>query len=377
MSTFDAVIVGGGVVGLWVLGVLRKAGFHAVLLEKAALGAGQTLAAQGIIHGGTKYALTGKLNHSSEAVRAMPRRWRQHLDGQCLPDLEQVVINTEKQLMWDTGGLTSPLSSFFASKLMSSRVRQLVGAQCPEILSGKTVYQLDEPVVDVRSLVCELSRLHRDYCFKAEVEAVSQRHDICSVTASGQTLAAHLVINCAGEGNGGLSESAMQCRPLHMVTVSGVLPPLWGHIISAHVNPALTITSHKIANDRIVWYLGGQLAEEGNNRRKQQQLQVARRKLQNLIPDTDWSDTRLRWDAFMVNRAEGKRPDGKRPNEPVVDIKGRVITTWPVKLVFAPLVADRIFKHIQSVVAPSGPHDALQLPFPAVSIARYPWDKRD
>ena len=64
----DAVIVGGGIAGLWTLARLRAEGFNAVLLEDEALGAGQTRYAQGIIHGGTKYALTGKLTASSEAV---------------------------------------------------------------------------------------------------------------------------------------------------------------------------------------------------------------------------------------------------------------------------------------------------------------------
>ena len=62
----DVVIVGGGIAGLWILSALRAEGYQTILLEKDALGAGQTLASQGIIHGGTKYALTGKLTGRSE-----------------------------------------------------------------------------------------------------------------------------------------------------------------------------------------------------------------------------------------------------------------------------------------------------------------------
>ena len=72
----DAVIVGGGIAGMWTLTRLRAEGYNAVLLESEAIGAGQTRYAQGIIHGGTKYALTGKLSASSEAVANMPAVWR-------------------------------------------------------------------------------------------------------------------------------------------------------------------------------------------------------------------------------------------------------------------------------------------------------------
>ena len=64
----DVAIFGGGVAGLWTLSLLRNQGYNAVLFENNTLGGGQTRYAQGIIHGGTKYALTGKLTASSEAI---------------------------------------------------------------------------------------------------------------------------------------------------------------------------------------------------------------------------------------------------------------------------------------------------------------------
>ena len=58
----DICIIGGGVAGLWLNARLRKAGYHTVLIERGALGGGQSVKSQGIIHGGIKYALGGKLN---------------------------------------------------------------------------------------------------------------------------------------------------------------------------------------------------------------------------------------------------------------------------------------------------------------------------
>ena len=55
----DVLVFGGGAAGLWCLHQLRRGGYHAILLESTALGSGQTIRAQGIIHGGGKYALRG------------------------------------------------------------------------------------------------------------------------------------------------------------------------------------------------------------------------------------------------------------------------------------------------------------------------------
>src|SRR5690606_19834973 len=56
----DAVVIGGGIAGLWVLDRITAAGYSSLLLERAALGARQTIASQGIIHGGAKYEAEGK-----------------------------------------------------------------------------------------------------------------------------------------------------------------------------------------------------------------------------------------------------------------------------------------------------------------------------
>jgi glycerol-3-phosphate dehydrogenase len=57
----DLLIVGGGAAGLWILDTLFWRGARAVLLENDCLGSGQTISAQGIIHGGLKYTLQGSL----------------------------------------------------------------------------------------------------------------------------------------------------------------------------------------------------------------------------------------------------------------------------------------------------------------------------
>ena len=74
MQKTDIAILGGGIAGLWLLNLLAKRGYSVLLIEKEALGSGQTIASQGMIHGGIKYALGGFLSDASETISAMPAR---------------------------------------------------------------------------------------------------------------------------------------------------------------------------------------------------------------------------------------------------------------------------------------------------------------
>jgi len=73
--TPDALILGGGVAGLWTLDRLHRAGHSVLLIEPNALGAGQTIWSQGILHSGLKYTLAGALNKAARAIQSMPERW--------------------------------------------------------------------------------------------------------------------------------------------------------------------------------------------------------------------------------------------------------------------------------------------------------------
>ncbi|MFN7609893.1 MAG: FAD-dependent oxidoreductase, partial [bacterium] len=55
MATYDVVLIGGGIAGLWLANVLQQKGYTVALLEENTLGGEQTLASQGMIHGGQKY----------------------------------------------------------------------------------------------------------------------------------------------------------------------------------------------------------------------------------------------------------------------------------------------------------------------------------
>ena len=135
----DIVIFGGGVAGLWLLNRLRQAGYNALLLESETLGGGQTLASQGIIHGGLKYALGGVLTGASQAIAEMPARWRAALRGEGDLDLSAVKTLSDHYYMWSNAGLRSRFKTFLGSKSLRGRIDAVPPAEYPAFFKAATV----------------------------------------------------------------------------------------------------------------------------------------------------------------------------------------------------------------------------------------------
>lgn len=390
----DVVIFGGGVAGLWLLARLRRLGYQAVLLERAALGAGQTRHAQGIIHGGTKYALTGKLTGSSEAIAEMPAIWRAALAGDGELDLRQVRLMTDHQFMWSTESLTSRLAGFFASKVMKSRTASVEGAARPQVLQHPSfrgqVYRLDEPVIDVASLIRGLAEPERYAIFAlTSVPLIEHSSDRWRVTVSdgerNLILQARRLVFAAGGGNAALltrighDTPAMQLRPLQMVMVRGSeqnpLPGvIYAHCLGASANPRITITTHYDSAGRTVWYLGGQIAEEGVGRDRASQIAAARQELHDLLPWLELGDAE--WGVLPIDRAEVKMGEGQRPDSSYCGEDDGVITAWPTKLAFAPRLAHQVVELLVRGGIQPGP--AANLPeWAHPGYAPLPWQEEE
>ena len=88
-AQIDVVIIGGGIAGLWLLDKLQRSGIEALVLNNTNLGQGQTIASQGIIHGGTKYTFGMGLETAVSDLADMPDLWRDSLSGYKSPDLTQ------------------------------------------------------------------------------------------------------------------------------------------------------------------------------------------------------------------------------------------------------------------------------------------------
>ncbi len=353
----DIAIFGGGIAGLWALARLRQAGYQALLFERDGIGGVQTLASQGIIHGGSKYALAGKLTEASQAIADMPGIWRDCLSGTGQLDLSGVRILSPHQYLWSTGSISSGLAGFFAGKLMRSRVQPVAATELPPPFDDAefsgSLYQLQEPVLDVMSLVRVLYSRLADYCWQLPTDQlqVDARQPNGFSIGDQLRVSSQAILFAAGAGNQQLLDSwgqrqpAMQQRPLHMLMLKGDLPRVYAHCLGASTNPRMTITSYPLADGSLVWYLGGQIAEQGVQRDASAQIDAGKAELKELLP---WLNTSsMQWSACRVNRAEPAMASGKRPDDCYLQHDKNLFTAWPTKLAFAPRLADKLLEALQ------------------------------
>lgn len=384
----DVAIIGGGIAGLWLLARLRQRGYSALLIESERLGTGQTICSQGIIHGGAKYSLRGQISESAKVVADMPALWRRCLHGEDDIDLRGALL-VEHQYLLATRSPTSWLTAFFASRLMPGRMERVGGVGVdgyPPALRHAAfhgaVYRLDEPVVDVATVLAAFADRHR--------EAIVLNHGPAVPAGDGAITLRHperpaLVIRptctvfAAGAGNAALPWAAMQLRPLHMVLVRGLgLPgPLFAHFVGASDVPRLTVTTHCDASGHLVWYLGGKLAEDGVKRDRHDQIRAARRELATLLPWVNWSRTQFA--TFTVRRAEARQTDGMRPTGPGLSRDGRTLVIWPTKLALAPLLAEQVEQVLRTTLEqrPRPADLRLLADWPRPEVAICPWDRED
>lgn len=381
----DILIVGGGIAGLWLNARLRRAGFSTVLVENTALGGVQSMRSQGIIHGGTKYALHGALTGASEAIADMPALWRDCLAGTGEVDLRGVRVLSDAHYLWSPGGLAGNLTSFFASKAVRSRVAQVKGSDLPPALQDKAfkgkAYRLTELVLDVPSLIARLAELAGDSLLAGErIEALREGDKLVGLRVDGRDIRAQRVVLSAGAGNEallrelGLERPEMQRRPLHMVLVTApTLKPLYAHCLGGGPKPRVTVTTHPLSNGDWVWYLGGDIAEaSGVARNEAEQIAEAQRELHKLVPWIDLSAAR--WATLRVDRAEPSQNNLLRPDSAFLAEDGALLVGWPTKLALAPNFADRVLESLAK--AGVSPQATAALPaLPRPSMARPVWEE--
>lgn len=352
----DLVIIGGGIAGLWTLNRAVKAGFNAVLFEKNTLGGGQSVRSQGIIHGGTKYALSGVLTQASNTIKEMPQRWRDCLKGSGELDLTTVNILSDAHYMWSKGSLGSRMTTFFATKAFSGRVEEVSANNRPQVFQNKqfkgSLYRLNELVLDVPSVIDALRAPVENRIFKVDIldaHIEKQENIVQSITLPDYNLRIEPndILITSGEGFEALAsrlkikQPEMQKRPLHMVMVKHNLNlPTFAHCIGAGSKPVATITTHPCSDGQQVWYLGGNVAETGLERSPKEQITFAQKELSTLLP---WVDlTKAQWSSFNINRAEPKQSSLVRPDAAFAQKVGNCIVAWPTKLALSPDLADQV-----------------------------------
>ena len=329
----DITLFGGGIAGLYLLNLLQQLGYQCILLENNKLGYQQTLQAQGIIHGGLKYALTGALSSESDATAKMPDRWRKLLKGEGTVPLPHTQVISNAHYMWSSGKVGSGFTTFFASKMLRGRIKKLSASDYPPVFQAPSfkghIYRLSDFVLDTSSLLEDLLAPCRDRVIATDSGFAPRfekngNGNITSATVrlkdgSSKKIKSQRFIFCAGEGNGPLIEQAkldqpsMQIRPLHMLMIKHQLPyDLFAHCIGTGSKPRVTITTHRTEDGYRVWYMGGDIAESGIDRDSEAQIKAGKKELHNLFPWLDFSDAQ--WASFMINRAEQSQQALVKPN---------------------------------------------------------------
>ena len=398
MARPDVVIFGGGVAGLWLLDELVRRGHDAVLLEASRLGSGQSIAAQGIIHGGLKYSLAGSTTGSALGVKQMPGVWADCLAGRRDPDLGDVTVRSQTCLLWRGKSLGSRLGFLGARLGLEVTPRMIPPGERPDVLvdhSG-SVAVIDEQVIDPASLLASLAARHPHRLFlydpvhtdwrlagPGQVVELRIRHPWDSLPGATLQIAPRSVVLAAGSGNAmlreraGLATGAMQRRPLHMVMVRGEvgrLPELCGHQVDgAHTR--MTITSSVDPAGRTVWQLGGQVAEDGVSMGRRELVAHAARELAEVLPGLDLAP--LEATSYRVDRAEAATEGGRRPETQSLLIDGNTITAWPTKLALAPALAAQVAGVLDRMAPPAVPGVSVDLEaidWPRPEVAQPPWE---
>lgn len=356
----DVAIIGGGIAGLWTLNQLRNQGYSAILFEQEELGSHQTIASQGMIHGGIKYALGGALSGGSEAISTMPEIWRSCLRGEGKVDLRDCHVLSEDFYLWSSTGLQARLSSFFASKMLRGRVEKLTTQDYPIPFKDPAfrgqVYRLVDLVLDVASVVEKLTEHHRDAIFSIDWSNAALALDgpQAHIKLPGCTVVPQQLILCAGTGNEqlisqlGATEPAMQRRPLQQVLVKhDYHEKLYAHCMGGNSSPRLTISSHNMRNGDPVWYLGGDLATAGQHDDPDALIDKTRKELAELLP---WVDLgRCEWRTIKIDRAEPRQSGLLRPDSAYLgklNVGNNVLAAWPTKLTLSPDLADKVERQL-------------------------------
>ena len=380
----DIIIFGGGIAGLWALNRLRQLGYQAILLETDALGGAQTLLSQGMIHGGMKYALSGSLSKAANAIARMPSVWEDCLQGNGDIDLRNVDVLSRDYFMWSSGKLGSRVTTFFASKLIRSKIEATKKSELPSAFQNKNfsgqAYRLNDIVLNAESLLECLSSPYKEWIYKLDNYSFkTEGGEIQEINIGNDTLSAQCYLFAAGQGNQNLLEQAglrkpqMQRRPLHQVAVKHKLShKVYAHCIGTGSKPRTTITSHACKDGGIVWYLGGELSESGVERSEHEQIEFAKKELQQLFPWLDFSTAQ--WITLRIDRAEPAQGSGERPDNAFLAVTGNILTAWPTKLSLAPDLGQQIVEQVKALNIQANETPIKPLPLPGADIATPFWE---
>lgn len=386
----NALIIGGGAAGLWLLDQLRREGRSALLVESKSLGTGQTIAAQGILHSGLKYSLQGLLTASAREAREMPAIWRKCLEGKSQPNLARTNIRSQSFYLWGTNSTSSKLGMWGARLGLQVTPQAVSPHNAPALLKGcsGSIFSVAEQVISCEALLADLAETNQkqivqvaetdgtEFCLGADgrVESVI----LNSPDGKQVEVVADWNVLTAGKGNAELRASAgldspkQQTRPLHMVMVRGGLPEFYGHCVDG-ATTRVSITSAKRSDGEVVWQVGGKIAEDGVDMNRDDLIARTRKELLETMPGISLEESQ--WSTYRVDRAEGVTMTGGRPDSFRIEKDTNVLTAWPTKLVLVPQLIQGLSSTICLSTARSSEELEKLTSWPRPRVATAPWDR--
>ncbi len=372
----DIAIFGAGIAGLWLLSHLRGLGYNAILLENSAIGGGQSIASQGIIHSGLKFTLGGKVNALAKSLSLMPDVWRAALGGEGPVDLSAANIAAPSQQLLIPKGVIGGITKTISQKLLGDSVSEILPADWPiEITQAGfkgSLINMNELVLDIPSVIKALAEPHRDHILKIDNAEDALAH-----------INAKLHIFTAAESNAEIAEATghnqgleTQRRPLLMGIMKNVPFPLFAHLVGKSDKPVATITTHKAQDGALIWYIGAGVTERAKDSDPAQVYTAIKKALAKYLPHLDLSG--IEWTTLPIDRVEGKsKTDGWMPNAPTIHEVDNTLYCWPTKLTFAPMLCDMVIEKIGAKnITPS--HDAADTNnWENAEYATAPWDTAD
>lgn len=382
----DVVIIGAGIAGLWTFQRLTRMGFDVLLLESGRVGGGQTIASQGIIHSGLKYALASRVSAIAEHIRAMPQRWREALAGSGDVDLSGARLAAESQQLLIPRGIVGGVVKTFAKNMLGRTAREIAFDDWPESIRRSgfrgAAIDMNEPVVDVASVIRALAACRPEAIRAARVACRTDATGaIKSIQVEGRTIRAKCFIFTCAHGNQPMAKAhahdrglATQARPLLMGLLRPAPYPMFAHLVGKSEKPVATITTHRDHQGQCVWYIGGQVAERKKECAPTEVRDALRKAFAQYLPEVNIRG--MEWGTFAIDRSEGRSSSNDWLSDtPTIHAKANALYCWPTKLAFAPLLADRIVEQLsQRGIAPShARHDWTFLP--AAPFAEPPWNE--
>lgn len=375
----DCVIFGAGIAGLWIFHALKNRGYNVLLLESRSIGGGQSIASQGIIHSGLKYAFAGKLSPLAKSISAMPDLWREALSGKGNVDLSPASLNADSQQLLIPAGFMGGLVKLVSKRALGGDVKDIPASKWPDALMNSgfmgSLVHMDEPVMNVPSVLRALAEPYKDSIRKIEPDQNSleflKSHNISAQRIIFTAAESNQLIATSNSHDNGLKT---QKRPLLMAMLKPAPFSLYGHLVGTSEKPVATITTHIDKDGVPIWYIGGQVAERERDIPPEELYRAVSFALGKYMPLIDLSN--LQWASLPIDRIEGaSSTEGWMPDTPTIHDTGNILYCWPTKLTFAPLLAQKIIdKFEESKITPLNKHyDWSFLPEASYSVA--PWDE--